>query len=130
MSRAMRTAAAAVRFPRSRLQQIQLAALDRELEVLHVAEVPLEPVLRLEQLRVRLGQLRRHLVDVERRANARDDVLALRVDEELAVELPSPVDGSRVNATPVPESSPRLPNTIDTTFTAVPRSSGMLFTRR
>ena len=28
----------------------------------------------------------------------------------------------RVNATPVPESSPMFPNTIVTTFTAVPRS--------
>ena len=37
----------------------------------------------------------------------------------------SPVFGSRVNATPVPESSPMLPNTIVTTFTAVPRSSAM-----
>ena len=35
-----------------RLQEIELPALDGELDVLHVAEVPLEPVLRLEQLRV------------------------------------------------------------------------------
>ena len=34
----------------------------------------------------------------------------------------SPVFGSRVNATPVPESSPMLPKTIVTTLTAVPRS--------
>ena len=37
----------------------------------------------------------------------------------------SPVDGSRVKATPVPESPPMLPNTIDCTLTAVPRSCGM-----
>ena len=42
----------------------------------------------------------------------------------------SPVDGSRVNATPVPERSPLLPNTIWTTFTAVPRSSGISCARR
>ncbi len=38
----------------------------------------------------------------------------------------SPVFGSRVNATPVPESSPMLPNTIVTTLHAVPRSSEIL----
>ena len=38
----------------------------------------------------------------------------------------SPVFGSRVNATPVPESSPMLPKTIVTTLTAVPRSSAIL----
>ena len=39
----------------------------------------------------------------------------------------SPVFGSRVNATPVPESSPMLPKTIVTTLTAVPRSCGMFW---
>ena len=34
----------------------------------------------------------------------------------------SPVFGSRVKATPVPESSPMLPKTMVTTLTAVPRS--------
>src|SRR2546425_2705345 len=33
---------------------------------------------------------------------------------------------SRVNATPVPQSSPMLPYTMATMFTAVPRLSGML----
>ena len=42
----------------------------------------------------------------------------------------SPVDGLRVKATPVPERSPLLPNTICTMFTAVPRSSGMSCARR
>ena len=37
----------------------------------------------------------------------------------------SPVVTSRVVATPVPELSPRLPKTMATTFTAVPRSCGM-----
>ena len=41
----------------------------------------------------------------------------------------APVFGSRVNATPVPESSPMLPNTIETTLTAVPQSSGHLVVR-
>src|SRR5260370_7099284 len=42
----------------------------------------------------------------------------------------SPVAGSRVNATPVPESSPLLPNTIVWTFTAVPRPAGRPANRR
>ena len=42
----------------------------------------------------------------------------------------SPVAGSRVKATPVPESSPMLPYTIETTFTPVPRCSGIRLTLR
>ena len=38
--------------------------------------------------------------------------------------------GSRVKQTPVPESAPRLPNTIVHTFTAVPRSCGIRSRRR
>src|SRR5579862_5240728 len=41
-----------------------------------------------------------------------------------------PVPGSRVNATPVPESMPRLPKTIATMLTAVPRSAGIRSWRR
>ena len=37
----------------------------------------------------------------------------------------SPVEGSRVKATPVAESSPRLPKTIAWTLHAVPQLSGM-----
>ena len=42
----------------------------------------------------------------------------------------SPVFGSRVKATPVPESAPRLPKTMDTTLTAVPRSCAILLNSR
>ena len=42
----------------------------------------------------------------------------------------SPVAGSRVNATPVPQSSPMLPNAIDCTLTAVPHEYGMSLSRR
>ena len=71
---------------RARLQDVELPVLDRELDVLHVAVVLLEPRHRLEQLVVRLRQALAHLLDRLRRADARDDVLALRVDEVLAVE--------------------------------------------
>ena len=42
----------------------------------------------------------------------------------------SPVDGSRENRTPVPLSSPMLPNTIAWTLTAVPISSSILLILR
>ena len=42
----------------------------------------------------------------------------------------SPVAGSLVNATPVPQSSPMFPNTMDCTLTAVPQLPGMSFKRR
>ena len=42
----------------------------------------------------------------------------------------SPVDGLRVKATPVPESSPMLPKTIDCTLTAVPSRPRMFSTWR
>ena len=38
--------------------------------------------------------------------------------------------GSRVKPTPVPDASPRLPNTIAMTVTAVPHSSGTPWMRR
>ena len=71
---------------RARLQEVERAVLDRELDVLHVAVVLLEPRHRLEQLVERLRQPLAHLLDRLRRADAGDDVLALRVHEELAVE--------------------------------------------
>ena len=63
-----------------------MPVLDRELDVLHVAVVLLEPRHRLEQLVERLRQPLAHLLDRLRRADAGDDVLALRVHEVLAVE--------------------------------------------
>ena len=69
-----------------RLQEEERSLLDRELDVLHVAVVLLEPADRGEQLRVRLRQQLVHALDRLGRADARDDVLALRVLQELAVE--------------------------------------------
>src|SRR5438034_910680 len=70
----------------SRLEHVELAALDRELEVLRVAVVLLEPLRDLLELLVHLRHLAAQLRDLRRRADARHDVLALRVDEVLAVE--------------------------------------------
>ena len=71
---------------RPRLEQEELSLLDRELDVLHVAVVLLEPADRREQLRVRLRQQLAHALDRLGRADPGDDVLALGVLEELAVE--------------------------------------------
>ena len=67
----------------ARLQHVEAAALDRELEVLNVAIVLLELSPDALELRVDLRHLRLHLRDLRRRANARDDVLALRVGQVL-----------------------------------------------
>ena len=70
----------------SGLEEEELPLLDGELDVLHVAVVLLEPAHRFEELLVRLRQARLHRLERLRRPNSRDDVLALRVREELAVE--------------------------------------------
>ena len=44
-----------------RLQEIELPALHRELQILHVGIVPLQTVLGVEQLVVGFGKLLRHL---------------------------------------------------------------------
>ena len=70
----------------ARLQEVELALLDGELDVLHVAVVVLERAHRLEELVVRLGHALAQLLERLRRAGPGDDVLALRVDEVLAVD--------------------------------------------
>ncbi|CEG08892.1 hypothetical protein BN961_02312 [Afipia felis] len=81
------------------LQHPQLALLDREFHVLHVTVVLFELLIDARQLRegIRHFGFHRRLVrtrflaggfsDFLRRADAGDDVLALRVDEEFAVQL-------------------------------------------
>ena len=68
------------------LEKIELALLDRELDVLNIAVVRLEPVERLDQLLERLGHRLAHPVDGLRRTDPGHDVLSLGVQEELAVE--------------------------------------------
>ena len=71
----------------ARLQHVQAPLLDGELGVLHVAVVALERAHDVEQLGVRGRHPVAQLGQVARRAHARDDVLALRVDEEVAAGL-------------------------------------------
>ena len=152
MSTAILTAACAVRLPLRVCSMYSLPLLDGELDVLHVLVVPLELVGDAAQL---LVGLRHHLLeggdgalalvlahaldrDLARAsmvtcggADAGHHVLALRVRPGTRRRSSfSPVDGSRVNATPVAQSSPRLPNTIACTLTAVPHSAGMPFSLR
>ena len=84
MSTAMRSAAGGRPLPRARLEDVEGALLDRELDVLHLAVVLLEPRHRRGELLVGGREPLRHGRDRLGRADAGDDVLALRVDEELA----------------------------------------------
>ncbi len=68
----------------ARLQHVELAALDGELEVLHVAVVRLELVRDFEELTVDVGRDLVEVGDLFGRARAGDDVLTLRVAQVLA----------------------------------------------
>ena len=68
------------------LEDVEAVVLDGELQVLHVAEMLLQRVAHLEQLLVAGGHLLGELRHRLRRADAGDHVLALGVDEVLAVE--------------------------------------------
>ncbi len=69
---------------RARLEHVQLAALDRELEVLDVAVVLLELLADPLELGVDLGHVGLHLGDLRSGPDAGDDVLALGVGQVLA----------------------------------------------
>ncbi len=94
----------------ARLQHVDDAFFDRELEVLDVLEMLLERLADALELGVGLRHLLLQLRHRLRRAHAGDDVLALRVDEELAVELLDAVGRvARETRRPSPELSPVLP---------------------
>src|SRR5207245_11397753 len=71
---------------RTRLQEVELALLHGELDVLHVLVVALETSGDFEDLVVDLRHPLMQGLDRQRRADARDDVLTLRVGQELGVE--------------------------------------------
>ena len=76
--------------PRPGLEQEEPSLLDRELDVLHLPVVLLEAIERARELGVGVREELAHPLDRLGRADAGDDVLALCVDEELAVEAPLP----------------------------------------
>ena len=69
---------------RSRLEQVEPVVLDRELEVLDVPVVLLEPPRRVDEPVVRVRERFAHAGERLWCADARDDVLALRVEQKLA----------------------------------------------
>ncbi len=77
----------------ARLQHVELAALDCELEVLHVAVVLFEAPRVALELRVHLRQPAFQRPDRLGVAHAGDDVFTLRVREVVAVQLFAPGDG-------------------------------------
>src|SRR2546426_1615520 len=74
-------------FAVARLEHIQLAFLDGELEVLNVLVMPLEAVSDVAQLPVNIWHHLFELFDRDRCSHARDDVFSLSVHQELAVKL-------------------------------------------
>ena len=76
------------------LQHVELAVLDRELDVQHVRVVLLQPLVDPLQLGVHLGHGLLELADGLGRADARHHVLALGVHQVLAEE--PPLAGARV----------------------------------
>jgi hypothetical protein len=69
------------------LEHVELLVLDGELEVLHLLEVLLEGLPDLAELLVGLGKAGLELDELHRGADAGHDVLALGVDEAVAIEL-------------------------------------------
>jgi hypothetical protein len=87
--------------------------------------VLLELLADVEQLLVGLGQDLAQLFDLLRRADAGDDVLALRVNQKFAVEDLLAGGWVAREADTRAELSPMLPNTMACTLAAVPISSGI-----
>ena len=107
------------------LQHPELAALDGELHVLHVAVVRSRR--RGDRRELGVGRASRSASSAMRRV-ARVPATTSSpwaLTRKSPSSFGSPVVTLRDMATPVAESSPRLPNTIVWTFTAVPRSWGM-----
>ena len=69
------------------LQHIQVAVLNGELHILHIAEVVLQTGCDLNELIVHLRHLILQVADGRRSAHACDDVLALCIDQVLAHQL-------------------------------------------
>jgi hypothetical protein len=69
------------------LQHPQPPALHRELQVHHIAVVALQSLGDLQKLCVHFGHALVQCAQGQRRANSCDDILALRIRQELTVQL-------------------------------------------
>ena len=87
ISTAIRTADGPGPLAGAGLEHVERAVLDRELDVLHLLVVRLELLADVEQLVVDLGHLLLELADRLGGPDARDDVLALGVDQVVAEEV-------------------------------------------
>jgi hypothetical protein len=106
------------------LEHPQLAALDGELDILHILVVLLQAVGDVEELLVNLGHFFSSFEIGLGVADTGHNIFTLGIEQVIAVHFFSPVAGLRVKATPVPESQPMLPKTMVWILTAVPRSWG------
>ena len=79
----------------ARLEDVEATLLDRVLDVLHVAVVPLEPLQGVDQLGMGLGHAAGEVGQVLGVADAGDDVLALGVEQKVSLRLGGP--GGRVS---------------------------------
>src|SRR5579875_1928717 len=107
------------------LEHPQLPALDGELQVLHVLVVALQHPRHLLELLVDLRHLLLHPAEGVGIPATTSSPWAL--GRYSPYSSFSPVAGLRVKATPVALSGPMFPKTIAWTFTAVPRSWGILW---
>ncbi len=126
---------------RPRLQHMQLAVVDGEFDILHVAIMGLEPGGDIAQLRISRRQLHLHRGDAGiavGMGHAHDRTgdrikLALAEGQSLPCEFGryspksifSPVSGLRVSTIPEGGAALRLPKTMACRFSAVPHSTGM-----
>ena len=95
------------------LQEIQPALFDRELDVLNVAVVVLEPLHRVFELVERSGERRAHLFERDGATDTGDHVLTLRIQEKLAADaafagrgVAAEADTGSAIAASVPEHHP------------------------
>ena len=92
------------------LQHPEFALLHGKFDVLHVSIVLFEGLIDAFECLIGFGKFARQEIYGFGRAYACDHVFALCVGEKFAVKCGfHPVEGSRVNATPVAQSSPMLP---------------------
>ncbi len=92
-----------------RLQHVELALLDRELQVEHVAVVLFELLVRVDEALVRLREGLRQRGHRERGPDARHHVLPLRVEQELAEERLLPGRGIARERHPGSARVPHVP---------------------
>ena len=113
------------------LKHVKLLVLNSKLHILHIMVVILKSLTYFLRIQHKLlgipAPSERLALDVRTPATTSSPCALIK---NSPISLFSPVAGSRVNATPVPDSSFKLPNTIGITLTAVPQEYGISLSRR